>query len=87
MEHTKGKWIIKKNDFGSLDIAGVDRVCSVSFTTQEAMLANACLIAAAPIGYELAQEIIAMERDKRLDLHATKIHKLADEFIAKAEGK
>ena len=83
MEYTEGEWKAKKNWMGTwtiytddAHIADVDRHF------------NAHLIAAAPIGDELASAVIDMEFDTYDDSpELVKLLEIARKFKLKAEGK
>ena len=77
MTHTPGPWKVE-----GYEIIGDDervRVCLIGTVTT----ANARLIAAAPIGLELAEAVLAAAADV---FTPTKVLYLAHEFLAAAKG-
>jgi hypothetical protein len=102
MNYTKGEWIADNGDselwgvFQKEDCLGIAYLCEPNgqLLREEESEANAHLIAAAPLGYELAKLaslISATWLDGGLleikESDYLEIKRLASEFLAKAEGK
>ena len=80
MEYTKGEWEVISASFTKNGVA-----FEVLMPKQEINIANAHLISAAPLGYELADAVLNANLGDYDDF--LELRELAKKFKAKAEGK
>ena len=85
MDYDEGDWVLNKEPYMGSDtyiiwVAGKGQIAKI--ITSEA---NARLIAAAPIGYELAKAVLDFNPDDYDDY--LKLKEIAKKFMAKAEGR